>query len=70
MEILDRQAATLNYQLSEIAHLLEDRLGESSELAKDARRVQKSVEILAHQIHRHKTLAGGNQLSAGQANTA
>ena len=41
IEILDHQVAALCYQLSEIAGLLESRLGETNELATSARNAQK-----------------------------
>jgi len=58
LEILDRQAATLAYQLTEIANLLESRLGQSTELATSARAIQEEFAKLARQIHRQAALAG------------
>ncbi|HYL73862.1 MAG TPA: hypothetical protein VEU96_06630 [Bryobacteraceae bacterium] len=58
LEILDRQAATLTYQLTEIANLLETRLGETNELATSAREVQEEFAKLARQIHRQAAIAG------------
>jgi hypothetical protein len=58
LEILDRQAATLSYQLTEIANLLDSRLGETSELALSARTIQEEFAKLARQIHRQAAIAG------------
>jgi hypothetical protein len=55
--ILDRQAATLSYQLSEIAGLLESRLGETSELATSARNAQREFAQFAQRIHRRVALS-------------
>jgi hypothetical protein len=50
IEILDRQVATLGYQLSEIARLLESRLGDSNELATSARHAQEEFAKFAHRV--------------------
>jgi hypothetical protein len=50
VEILDRQVATLSYQLSEIAGLLESRLGDSNELAASARHAQQEFAKFAHRV--------------------
>ena len=50
IEILDRQVATLSYQLSEIAGLLESRLGESNELATSARSAQQEFARFAQRV--------------------
>jgi hypothetical protein len=52
IEILGRQVATLSYQLSEIAHLLETRLGDDSELATTARRAQQEFDKFAKRVPR------------------
>jgi len=52
MEILDRQMATLNYQITEIAHLLEVRLGSTNDLAGSARLACDQITKLANRIHR------------------
>ncbi len=57
LEILDRQAATLSYQLTEIASLLESRMGETTELATSARAIQGEFAKLARQIHRQAAIA-------------
>jgi len=58
LEILDRQVAALQYQLTEIANLLETRLGETTELAASARMIQEEFLNLARQIHRQAAIAG------------
>lgn len=58
LEILDRQVAALQYQLTEIANLLETRLGETTELATSARTIQEEFLKLARQIHRQAAIAG------------
>jgi hypothetical protein len=58
LEILDRQVAALQYQLTEIANLLESRLGETTELATSARMIQEEFFKLARQIHRQAAIAG------------
>jgi hypothetical protein len=70
MEILDRQVATLDYQLSEIAQLLESRMGETDELAISARTVQADFAKLAHRIHRQKALSSGGQEARGKSQSA
>jgi hypothetical protein len=62
MEILDRQLATLNYQMTEIAHLLEVRLGNTNELAGTAKGVCDQLAKLANRIHRQNTLEGSGPL--------
>jgi predicted nucleic acid-binding Zn-ribbon protein len=57
LEILDRQVATLSYQLSEIARSLESRLGETSELAKAARDAQREFAKFAQRVRRRVALA-------------
>jgi len=58
LEILDRQAAAITNQLTDIANLLETRLGESTELAMTARGLQEEFAKLARQIHRQAAIAG------------
>jgi hypothetical protein len=50
IEILDHQVATLSYQLSEIAGLLESRLGETNELATSARNAQQEFSKFAQRV--------------------
>ena len=57
IEILDRQVATLSYQLSEIAGLLESRLGESNELAVSARGAQQEFAQFAQRMRRRVALS-------------
>jgi hypothetical protein len=57
IEILDRQIATLSYQLSEIAGLLESRLGETNELATSARRAQREFANFAERSRRRVALS-------------
>jgi hypothetical protein len=56
IEILDHQAATLSYQLSEIAGLLESRLGETNELAASARNAQQQFAHFAQRLRRRVAL--------------
>jgi len=56
IEILDRQVATLSYQLSEIAGSLESRLGETSELASSARNAQREFAQFAQRVRRRVVL--------------
>lgn len=56
IEILDRQVATLSYQLSEIAGLLESRLGETNELAVSARGAQQEFARFAQRVRRRVAL--------------
>jgi hypothetical protein len=56
IEILDHQVATLSYQLSEIAGLLESRLGESNELATSARSAQQEFARFAQRVRRRVAL--------------
>jgi hypothetical protein len=51
LEILDRQIGKLNYQLGEIAALLESRLGKAHETAVSARTIQQSFDRFAHRMH-------------------
>jgi len=57
IEILDRQVATLSYQLSSIAGLLESRLGETNELATSARSAEREFASFAERLHRRVALA-------------
>jgi hypothetical protein len=50
IEILDRQVATLSYQLAEIAGSLESRLGETNELAISARGAQREFARFAERV--------------------
>jgi hypothetical protein len=56
IEILDRQVATLSYQLSEIASLLESRLGDGNELAISARSAQQEFAKFAGRVRRRVAL--------------
>jgi predicted nucleic acid-binding Zn-ribbon protein len=56
IEILDHQVATLSYQLSEIAGLLESRLGNANELAESARRAQQEFAQFAQRVRRRVAL--------------
>jgi len=57
IEILDRQVATLSYQMSEIASLLESRLGEDNELATSARHAQQEFAKFAQRVRRRVSLS-------------
>ncbi len=66
IQTLDRQVATLNYQLAEIAGLLESRFGQAHDMARSARMVQQGCERLAGFIQ--KQAPRENQLqTAGRA---
>jgi hypothetical protein len=56
IQILDHQVATLSYQLSEIASLLESRLGDSNELAISARSAQQEFAQFAQRVRRRVAL--------------
>ncbi len=56
IEILDHQVATLSYQLSEIASLLESRLGDGNELAISARSAQQEFAKFAGRVRRRVAL--------------
>lgn len=70
LEILDRQAAALVYQLTEIANLLETRMGETTELALSARSIQEEFAKLARQIHRQAAIAGSGLRVESRPQTA
>ncbi len=57
IKILDRQTATLSYQLSEIADSLESRLGDTSELARSARNAQQEFAKFALRVRRCTVMA-------------
>jgi hypothetical protein len=57
IEILDHQVASLCYQLSEIAGLLESRLGETNELATSARNAQQEFFKFAQRVRRRVSLS-------------
>ena len=56
IEILDHQVATLSYQLSEIASLLESRLGAGNELAASARSAKQEFAKFAQRVRRRVAL--------------
>jgi hypothetical protein len=62
MEILDRQLATVNHQMTEIAHLLEVRLGNTNELAGTAKLLCEQLTKLSNRVHRQNTLEGSGPL--------
>jgi hypothetical protein len=64
IEILGRQVATLSYQLSEIAGLLESRLGETSELATSARDAQREFAQFAQRVRRRVSLSETGRLES------
>ena len=57
IEILDHQVAALCYQLSEIAGLLESRLGATSELATSARNAQQEFFKFAQRVRLRVSLS-------------
>ncbi len=61
---------TLAYQLSEIATLLETRLGETDEMARAARGIQQSFVILARKVHHHVGHAADNSPLASKSQSA
>jgi hypothetical protein len=70
MEILDRHVATLTNQLSEIASLLESRLGETNELATSARNAQREFARFAHRIRRQTIVVRGEAGPESKSQTA
>jgi len=70
MEILDRHVATLTHQLTEIAELLETRLGDTNELATAARNAQREFAIFAHRIRRQAIVTRGDQSLKEKSQTA
>ncbi len=70
MEILDRHVATLTLQLSEVANLLESRLGETNELATSARSAQREFARFAHRIRRQTIVTRGDQPFQNKSQTA
>lgn len=70
MEILDRHVATLTHQLSEIAGLLETRLGETNELATSARNAQREFARFAHRIRRQAIVTSSDQSLLDKSQTA
>jgi len=65
IEILDRQVAMLSYQLSDIAGLLESRLGEANELAASARNAQQEFAKFAQRMRRRVALSETGRPEAG-----
>jgi len=70
MEILDRHVATLTNQLSEIASLLESRMGETNELATSARIAQREFARFAHRIRRQTVVVRGEERPLSKSQTA
>jgi hypothetical protein len=70
MEILDRHVATLTNQLSEIANLLESRLGETNELATSARNAQREFARFAHRVRRQTVVVRGQAQPESKSQTA
>jgi len=70
MEILDRHVATLTNQLSEIANLLESRLGETNELATTARNAQREFARFAHRVRRQTVVVRGQAQPESKSQTA
>jgi len=70
MEILERHVATLTHQLSEVAGLLESRLGETNELASSARCAQREFARFAERIRRQAVVARGDQAPLNRSQTA
>ena len=62
--ILDRQVATLSYQLSEIVNLLESRLGGNNELATSARQAQQEFAEFAQRMRRRAAASEGERLES------
>ena len=70
MEILDRHVSTLTHQLSEVASLLESRLGETNELATSARNAQREFARFAHRVRRQTVVVRGEERPESKAQTA
>ena len=70
MEILDRHVATLTNQLSEIASLLETRLGETNELATSARNAQREFARFAHRFRRQTVVVRGAERLESKSQSA
>jgi hypothetical protein len=70
MEILDRHVGTLTNQLSEIAGLLESRLGETNELAAAARNAQREFARFAHRVRRQSAVMRGDPRPNSKSQTA
>ena len=56
MEILDRHLATLTYHLSEIASMLQTRLGETNEMTVSARSAQREFARFANRVRRQSAV--------------
>jgi len=65
MAILDRQMATLTYQMNEIVSLLDSRLGRDNELAVSARQAQTGFDQFAQRVRRRVALAESAAPEAG-----
>ena len=65
IQILDRQVATLSYQLSEITGLLESRLGEGNELASAARSAQEEFAKFAQRVRLRVALSEPGPAQSG-----
>ena len=65
LDTLDRQVAKLNYQLEEIATLLESRLGKANETAVSARTIQQSFDRFAHRMRKPSTGASAFEAALG-----
>jgi hypothetical protein len=70
MEILDRHVATLTNQLSEVASLLESRLGETNELAASARNAQRELAKFAHRVRRQTVVVRGEERLESKSQSA
>ena len=70
MEILDRHVAALTDQLSEIASLLESRLGETNELATSARNDQREFALFAHRVRRQTVVVRGEERLESKSQSA
>ena len=69
-EALDHQLAALNNQITEIANLLESRLGATSEMAAQAKEAQRAIVALSRRIHRQNILTSSAAPSEGKTQTA
>ncbi len=61
IQILDRHVATLSHQLSEIADLLESRMGDDDELATSARDAEREFTKLAQGVRRRLSMSDTSQ---------
>ena len=57
LQALDRKVASLEHELSEIAHLLRSRYGDTEEMAANATAAHEEFSRVASQLHRRAVAA-------------